>query len=354
MDLTSILITIFSLSLLIILHELGHFLLAKRFKMKVEEFGIGFPPRIYGRKIGETIYSINLVPLGGFVKIYGEDNPEATGEESFLSKPVYQRIMVVLGGVLVFWLVAFGLFTFLFATKGKIVPVQDDFEGKAFLQIVQVMKSYPAEKAGLKPLDKILEVKTFKEKKAISKLSEFKEIIQSQAQKEVILKIERGKEIKFIKVTPNEEGLIGVSLMRATLVQYSLPQAVIEGLKETLSKTKLVFLAIGNFFYRALKKEASLEEVRGPVGIGEFFVSVYDLGIWYFLYFLALISIYLAVFNILPIPALDGGRLMFLLIEAIRKKPLSPQLEAKIHGIFFIILVTLMLVVTIFDLKRIL
>ena len=217
----TILIIFFTLIAILILHELGHFIIAKKFGVRVEEFGIGYPPRIIGKKFGETVYSINLLPFGAFVRITGEEEVVKTSG-SFSEKPVWQRALIILGGVFSFWLIAFLIFSFVSVIWGLPQAVSDDFIGEAQVQIIAISHNSPAEIVGIKAGDTILRSKS--EETGILEITQVEELqnfINSQKGKEVILTLKRGKEIFDVNLIPRvsppkEEGAIGISLVRVS------------------------------------------------------------------------------------------------------------------------------------------
>jgi regulator of sigma E protease len=355
----SILIVLFSLLSLIIIHELGHFLTAKKLGVKVEEFGIGYPPRIFGKKIGETIYSINLLPFGAFVRIQGEEEA-VKDERSFSERPIWQRAVIVLGGVISFWLISFLIFTLIAGIWGVPQSVDDNYKGEAWVQIVQVAKNSPAEKAGLKMGDKVIGIEVKGELKPITKIKEMQDIVNEVKGRRTSILIERGGEEKKLSLVPRVnppegEGAMGVSLARVTRLKYPWYEAVYQGTKITIQKTIQIPLVLFYALNRAIKGEkVQGVQLVGPIGIGELMTESLSSGVDNFLLFLALISIWLAIVNILPIPALDGGKLAFLIIEAVRKKPVPAQFEQKITTFFFLALILLMAFVTIKDIIRLL
>jgi regulator of sigma E protease len=356
----SYLIAFFTLSFLILLHEFSHFLVAKKYKVKVEEFGIGLPPRIFGKKFGETIYSINFLPFGGFVKLLGE-NETIEKEGSFSQKPVWQRIQIVGAGIVSFWIFSWIIFTFLFV-KGIPQAISDSDQGNLIdprVQIVFVSPNSPAENANLKVGDIIREVETQNSKVSISRVKELQQVINENKGKEITLTIERGKKIFKTKIvprveTPEGEGPIGIFLSRISTVSFPWYIAPFKAIERVAILSKNIVL--GTFLFLKdliFKKRVSGVEVAGPLRIGQMLAQMQQAGFRYYLSFLGTISIYLAIFNLLPIPALDGGKLLFLVLEKIRRKPVSPQLEQKITAFFFFLLLTLMILVTIKDIKTI-
>jgi len=357
----TIIIAFISLIGLIVLHEFGHFVLAKKFGVKVEEFGVGYPPRIIGKKIGETIYSLNLLPFGAFVKIYGEEGGEALAKDhrSFTGKPVWQRALIILGGVISFWVISAILLSIVMGL-GTPTAVEDEANHTLRdpkVQIVAVAPGSPAEKVGIKAGDTIKQLTINNQPLIINKIKEVQEFTDLHKGEEVILTIERGKEVLDVllvpRVSPPEgEGAMGVALVRTAIKSYRGFQAPWQGIittgNLTIAAVKGWAQALGN----VIRGRPVGVQLMGPVGILSLFTQISQLGVNYFLQFIAIISIYIALFNILPIPALDGGKLLFLGIEAVRKRPVSPKIEQQITGIFFALLIALMVFVTVKDIQR--
>jgi regulator of sigma E protease len=354
-----ILVTIFSLVALATLHELGHFLLAKKFGVKIEEFGIGYPPRIFGKKIGQTIYSLNLIPFGAFVRIYGEEGG-IESLQSFGGKPIWQRAMITLGGVISFWIIAAILLSIVFGI-GAPTAISDTVDvPEARVQVTHVADKSPAQIAGIKSGDTIIEARSQRsEIKNINKIKELKDFIDDHEAEEIFLTIQRSKEVFEIKLIPRAappegEGAIGVALVRIIIESFPPYLAPIKGTKACLDLTLDISLAL----FRTLKSlfwgtgiPAGVE-VMGIVGIGSLLFQSIQLGVTYYLQFVAIISIYLAIFNILPIPAVDGGKLLFLGIEKLKGRPINPEIEKRINALFFAFLIFIMFLVTIKDIKQ--
>jgi len=222
-----LLIAFFSLVSLLALHELGHFILAKKFGVKVEEFGIGLPPRIIGKKIGETIYSINLLPLGAFVKLYGEEAGGKKGSRSFSQKPIWQRSLIILGGVFSFWIISAILLSIIYGIGAPSV-IKDDVKEDLInprVQIVVIAKNSPAESAGLKIGDIIKKMEVEEEEMLIDKTIQVQEFSNLYKGEEIILTIERGKEVFDANLIPRvnhpeQEGAMGVTVVRIITRYY--------------------------------------------------------------------------------------------------------------------------------------
>ena len=353
------LIAFLSLIGLIILHEFGHFILAKKFGVKVEEFGIFLPPRLIGKKIGETTYSLNLLPFGAFVKLYGEVDQEKKEYWAFTQKPIWQRVLIVIGGVVSFWIISAILLSIVMGL-GAPTAISDE-ENEALIdpkvQIAQVAANSPAEIAGIKPGDTIKEFRIKNLEFRIDKVKEVQELTEKYKGEEVTLMIERGKEIFEVslvpRVSPPEgEGAMGVALVRTAIKSYPWYEAPFRGILATGNLTIAVIQGWAQALGNVVRGLPSGVQLMGPVGIFGLFTQVSQLGVNYFLQFIAIISIYIALFNILPIPAVDGGKLLFLGIEAVRRRPVSQKIEQNITAIFFALLIALMIWVTIKDIAR--
>ncbi len=360
----TILIVIISLILLMSLHELGHFLLAKKFGIAIEEFGVGYPPRIWGKKIKGTIYSINWLPLGAFVKILGEDDNTEKSKGSFASKPIWQRVLVLLGGVVSFWVIAFLIISFLAGFSGVPTSVPDSFSGSGKemprVQIFSVAKNSPAEMAGIKAGDTIQELRIKNQESGIStnKVVEIQTFIGNHKGEEISFSLQRGDKTLEVSATPRVsppkgEGAMGVALVRVANMQVAWYKSPWIGLKITALQTKEIPIQWYEIIKKKINKEKTPEvQFIGPVGLGHIMTQAMQQGAGNYFMLVAIISIYLAFFNLLPIPALDGGRLLFLVIEAIKRKPVKPEVEQKITAVFFVALILIGLVFTFQDIRR--
>lgn len=357
----TIIVVLFCLVLLTALHELGHFVLAKKFGVKVEEFGIGYPPRLFGKKIGQTIYSLNLLPFGAFVKITGEDGGNKS-PHSFSQKPIWQRALVLLAGVLMFWLVAFLIFTFVAGLFGVPTAVDDSAViPNASVQVLAVSTGSPADQVGIKTGDQILELKNQEgQVEKITKTSEVQEFAQKNKGQEIEVALQRENKDFSVSLTPREnppqgEGAIGIALVRVAELETAWYKAPVVGFQITYRQTKAIPVVLCQTIAAKIRGEkVSGVQFMGPIGVGQMLGSALGQGLGSFLVLIALISVWLALFNLLPIPALDGGRLLFLGIEAVRRKPMNQKTEQKINTAFFLLLILLMVFVTAKDLLRLL
>ncbi|MDP3995927.1 MAG: site-2 protease family protein [bacterium] len=359
--LITILIAFFSIIALLVIHEFGHFIAAKKFGIEVEEFGVGLPPRLFGKKFGGTLYSLNLLPFGAFVKIPGVDG-EKENCKNLENVPTWQKAVILLAGVISFWIVGILLLTIVFSL-GTSQAISDEETGPFLdppkVQIAAVAIGSPAETAGIKAGDVVRGLKSGDYQLPVDKVKEIQKFIEDYKGEEVILVIERGQddfEAGLVPrvVSPEGEGSIGVILVRTTEMSYNLFQAFIRGISTVANLTVAVIVGLAEVVISLIKGQGLPPGVQfmGPIGMGALVVQAVRVGLSYYLQFIAMISIYLAVFNLLPIPALDGGKLLFLVIGKIKGCPVNQKIEQNITAGFFILLLTLMALVTIKDVVR--
>ncbi len=361
--LLTIIVFILILGVLIFSHELGHFISAKKLGIKVEEFGFGFPPRIFGIKKKGTLYSLNLIPLGGFVKIYGEQKLQKRvrlfkDKRAFYSRPIWQRAIVIVMGVVMNVFLAAILLSIAHGIGVPTIIEKDAAGAKNIqIQIIGVAKDSPAEKAGIKIGDSINELKVQSQKLKIVEVEEVQEFIARYTDEEINIIIQRGDETLektlIPRVSPPQgEGPIGVALAKTGIVRYPWYLAIVEGFK---AAGQLVITII-SLFYQLLKtliiQGKLMGEIAGPVGIAVLTSKIAKLGLIYVLQFVAFLSINLAVINIIPFPALDGGKLLFLAIEKIRGKPVGAKIENLVNSVGFVLLIALMILVTFRDVAK--
>ncbi|MBI4058483.1 site-2 protease family protein [Candidatus Gottesmanbacteria bacterium] len=346
------------LSILVFVHEFGHFIVAKKLGIKVEEFGFGLPPRVWGKKIGETIYSINLLPIGGFVRLLGEDVEEESSTKKvgeslkryFFARSKKERAVVLLAGVLMNFILGVAIISYIF-TRGVAVP-----EG---VRIDEIMAQSPAEVSELRVGDVIVRVNN----RDIIESQMLIDAIAQERGKTVILTVkrtvEKGVDTIQIKITPRQnppadQGPLGVRISTAVReVQYPWYKAPIEGLMWAIGFSFLILKALVNLLYQLVTFQFTRLEVGGPIAIYKATdVAVKQGGLVEVLNLTGLLSINLAIFNLLPIPALDGGRLMFVVFEKFIGHRIQPKAERLAHQIGMILLLVFIALVTANDLVR--
>ncbi len=362
---------------LVLVHEWGHYKAARSSGVDVEEFGLGFPPRIWGKKLKSgMLLSVNLLPLGGFVKLKGEHDADRS-KGSFGAASDADKIRIMLAGVVMNLVVAISLFTLLAMTGlPKLIPHQ--FSIKSDTKIVRndvyvgyIEPDSPASSAGLKVGDRLLryssddcpEAQTCK---LFSSADGLRAATSSNAGKAINVEYERDRTIKIASVnlrsneeveasksTENPKGFMGVLPTEFTQTR-STWSAPIQGVVLSYQITKETFKGIGRALSSLVKGDTTTasEQVSGPVGIFRILQEGSRLGINFLLVIIAVISLTLAIMNVLPIPALDGGRLFVMMLYRYAKRPLSKETEERIHGTGFAVLMLLFILITIVDIKR--
>lgn len=355
----TILIFIAVLSLLVLVHEIGHFVAAKKAGCAVEEFGIGFPPRLFKFGKGETVYSINALPLGGFVKIKGENGDEAPDEKSFVTKSYPWKALIVSAGVLMNVLLAYVFITInLMIGVPAIVTEGEDFGRFARVEdprvsIVEVLQDSPAQEAGLKSGDIIREINGISPEHTDDVLLQ----LGQETSAPTTLLIHRGNDALTVEVTPTyieDIGRNGVGIGLSESVQLSYPWYIawLYGIERTAILLWLIITSFASLIGQLISGGSVSADIAGPVGIAVLTGEAAKLGVAYLLQFTAVLSLNLAIINILPFPALDGSRLLMLTIEQIRGRKFNVKLEQWLHIVGFGLLMLLMLVVTAKDITR--
>ncbi len=338
------------LGFLVFVHELGHFLAARKMGVKVEEFGFGIPPRAATLFERDGVkYTLNWLPLGGFVRMAGEEGNFDT-EGSLWSKKPWQRAFILVAGPAANLITAVILFTLVYAI-GITIPTP---AGR--VQIQQVMPDSPALAAGLQQGDLVISV----DGQPIARENDLLQAMEKAGGKTVPMVVERGGQQITLTITPRASGPVkagiymGPERVEEEVIRYSLPQAFMKGVQETAAGVVglIAFLgqALGGLFTRAPMPEGA--GFTGPVGIARIAGEVAREGIDKLLYFAAAISISLGTLNLLPVPALDGGRLLFVLVEWARGKRIPPEREALVHAVGMMSLLFLMLVISYFDVSK--
>jgi regulator of sigma E protease len=359
MILLTIVAFIIILGLLVFVHELGHFLVAKKSGMKVHEFGFGFPPRIFGIRRGETLYSINLLPLGGFVKIEGEDGSNTSDPRSFSNKPAWQRFAVLMAGVTMNMVLAWVLFSIGMGlglptalSEDEAVPKSAQLRDVA-VGILEVSPDAPADQAGVKPGDFILKIGD----EPIESIKEAQDETLKHADTPTVYEIKRGQQVIEKTMTPRShppegQGALGIVLGSVGFVSYPWYLAPIKGFIATFNIFILTITTLASILWQFLQGHQVSSALSGPVGIAVLTHDVTALGFIYLLQFTALLSINLAIINAIPFPALDGGRVLFLLIEKIRGKKMHFKTEQWAMMVSYMVLILLVIAVTVKDVSR--
>ncbi len=361
----TIVIFIVVLGLVVYVHELGHFLAAKRAGVAVEEFGFGFPPRLFSKQWRGTLYSINAIPLGGFVKIkdfgreeeFTKETKEAQdAADGFSSQSLPRKLWIVVAGIVMNCLLAVVIFTTVFLI-GYETPAQMSQSGGALLSqnvIVQgVMDGKPAQAAGLQAGDRIMTAQGM----SISKTVDLNNILENSLDTPIHITLLRDKTIINTSVTPTllDSDLIGIGISTVDVEKkrYPIHLALWQGVRETWFFTSLIAGLLWNFFSSLVTSSATdTSNFQGPVGIATTLHSIAELGAVQLLYAAGTISINVALFNLLPLPLLDGGKIWLLLIEAVRGKPLPLRVEALIYNVTFLLFIGLMILLTVRDIHQ--
>jgi len=338
--LTTILAAIFVFGILVTIHEFGHFITAKLTGMKVEEFAIGFGPKIYQTKEGDTLYSLRMIPLGGYNKIAGMDPDDEKTSDGFSSKPMLSRMLVIVAGSLMNFILPVFLFFCIFAVNGIDQPTNSNVIG-------EVIKGKPAAVAGIREGDRIIAING-------ESVKSFDGLIQTLAKypkTEVTFEVERNEIKKEIKITPEYNEDLKRPLIGVYPSYEKVSLSVFDSAKLSVVATKNVILNISNGLIKIFTGKAPAD-VAGPIGVAQMAGEVAERGIMSLLNFVAFLSINLGIMNLLPIPALDGGHLIVLSIEAIRGKPLSSKVMGAIQMVGFAIILAITAIATFLDLTK--
>jgi len=374
-----ILLAIIGLSVVVFFHELGHFILAKIFKIRVEEFGFGYPPRVCGfvRSSGKkfrfkfflgknepleaktrTIYSLNWIPFGGFNKLKGELGGKSNDDpDSFFVQVWWKKALVAAGGILMNILLAFFIFTFCY-----FVGLPQDIEqvngGKILdqvgIQIGMVVPNSPADQAGLKIGDVILGL----DGQEFKQVKEIQDYIEIKINQPLEIKVKRQKEIinSTVNVVSGQQifddmkesrGVIGIALSQTAIVAYPWHKSIVLGVKTTISLTGRLFHGLWLILKNLVVHQKMIGQLLGPVGITTMAGDMARVGFIYLLQFIGLLSVAIGVFQVIPFPALDGSRIVFSIIEGVRRKPISSKVELISINIGFYVLLLLLLFITI-------
>ncbi len=361
--LITVVVFLIILSLLVFIHEFGHYIVARIIGVKVEEFGFGLPPRIYGRKVGGTIYSLNWLPIGGFVRLAGEDDEQSqiskiksqNLKQYFWARSKKERGAILLAGVAMNFILAVAITGYLLAAVGLTVPDKK-------VTIKDIQKDSPAEAVKLIAND-VVQAISYQtpdlkmETKQLTTAAELKSITASHLGESVTLTILRDGAAKSIPVTTRKtvgpgQGPIGITISDTKVVKYPWWQAPYVALKINIIRVKDMLLALGDLVVKLVTLKPLGADVAGPIGIAQVTGQAVKFGWDAVLEFMSILSLNLAVLNALPIPALDGGRLFFVFAEKLLGRKVKPAFERSTHQIGMIILFALILLVSINDILR--
>ena len=345
-----LIIFVVALSILVLVHEFGHYLMAVWNGIKVEEFGLGLPPRIFGKKIGETVFSLNALPIGGFCKLYGEDGDQE-GKRAFNNKKPWQKFLVVIGGVLMNVVLAVTVFSVVYGVLG--IPTETKE-----VKVTGVAKNSPAEKSGLKTGDVIYKV----ENVFVTTPNQLTDEVGKYKGKNVNLLIkdagngrDRSVQVEVRQKPPEGEGSMGVAISNIIMVKpkwYEFYKSIGAGFKEAYFWGKIIFGGVTSMVGSLFQGQVP-QDVAGPVGMFKATSSIKETqGMWALIHFFAIISVNLAVVNILPFPALDGGRIIFVVYEWITKKRANEKFEIAVNNFGMLVLLSLIVIITVSDVMK--
>lgn len=347
------------LAVIIIVHEFGHFLTARLFGVTVEEFGIGFPPRAKGFKIKKTLYSINWIPAGGFVKLKGEQGDCKDEKDSFSNQKLWKRTIILLAGVSMNVVLAIVIFSFAYII-GVPKAVETDLAPYArvshqYIEIISVQKDSPAAEAELLSGDILLSINGV----TPTTTEDLQNITQNHLNEPLTIEYERNGEHlstlatpKLLEETP-ERPTIGISTLAVGDVSYPFFVAIWMGVKEAGYYLWMIISSLWGMLANLVTHQPVNGDLVGPIGVAVITGKFVELGFIYLLQFVALISLNLAIVNVLPIPALDGGRILFIVFEKIKGGPINQRTEAIIHNVGFIVILILIGFITIRDIFQI-
>jgi regulator of sigma E protease len=355
------------LFVLILVHEWGHFIVAKKTGMRVDEFGIGFPPKLFGKKWHGTEYTFNALPIGGFVRIAGEnaDDAEADGiipEDSFAAKSKLAQAAVLVAGVTMNILFAWVLFAAVFMIGEPIKVDQESASDDAMLTIMHVVKGGPADLALLPIGAEIIGMSTSEDSLGALTPSAFIDFIEMHSDDSISVSFLDGDKSREVVMSPEkgiipdspEQAAVGLALSLIEVVQKPVHIALYDASIMTVQSLGAITVGITTLVVESVKGTANFSQVAGPIGIVSLVGDAAEFGVTSLLMFTAIISLNLAVINMLPFPALDGGRLVMVGIEAVTRRPINPVWVARVNLFGFAMLMLLMVAVTWSDITKML
>lgn len=357
----SVLLFIVILVALILVHEFGHFVVAKLSGMRVDEFGIGYPPKAWSFKKGETEYSLNWLPFGGFVRIFGEDAEDGGDDtRAFFRKPRALQALTLIAGIAMNMVFAYLLLVIVLGIGAPraLEPQEVASVPDAYVLVSSIMPGSPAEEAGFEPGDRIVSARAGEEVFTSADSQAFTQFVGSH--ENITFTLENRGEEREVTATPRaglsaehpDRKVLGVGVASVGTVKTPWLEAPAEALALTATLTYETAVGLLKFFGSIFTLSADLAQVSGPVGIAGAVGDASSSGIAQLLTLTAVISINLALINLLPIPALDGGRLLFVAIESVIRRPLPRSFQNVVNTVGFVALIILMLVVTASDIWK--
>lgn len=354
----TIIVFILVIGVLVTVHEFGHFIVAKLSGVKVEEFAFGFPPKLWSKKKGETRYILNLLPIGGYVKMLGEDE-SVKDKRSYSAQPTKKKIAIIVAGVLMNLVLAWVILTIGFAVgMSPLLSSADSIRGQRLrtnVIVADVKKDSPADKAGLKQGDELKAVNANGNTMVVSQGSDLTNFTTSHKNQKIVVEYLRDGERQSAEVILSEDSTqpLGVAAIDDSIVRVEWYRAPVVAAVETAKVFKLTFNFIGSLFKGIFAKGQVSGDVGGPIAIYVYTGMAVKLGLMAVLQFIAILSVNLALVNILPLPALDGGKILFLILRKIMGKHfIQEKAENIIHTIGFALLICLMILLTVKDIKR--
>lgn len=368
MSLSAILLFILILLVLVVVHEFGHFIVAKLTGMQVDEFAFGFPPKIFGKKIGETMYAFNAIPLGGYVSILGENGGEDEEKKleakhnprAFGNRPWWAQLLVLIAGVTMNMVLAVSIFIGI--SYGNIqMSVEDNVYGarvkNTVLMVTEVAKESPAHLAGIVPGSVLLKVTAAKTTAPITTATSLIAFIATNQNIPFAITYrtpdgtEKSTTIAAVYGIVPEKKALGIALEQIGTVKTTFPEAIVIGYYKTVNMTEMTVGGLMDVLTQAFSGKSVLASLSGPVGIAKIVGETSTYGYVAVLTLVAVLSINLAIFNILPLPALDGGRIVVVVLEAISRKKVPYKYYSWVNVIGFGLLMLLLIVVTVNDIR---
>ncbi len=382
MSISAIFLFLLILLVLVIIHEFGHFIVAKLTKMRVDEFAFGFPPRIYSKKIGETLYSFNSLPLGGYVSILGESGQDATSGEdvgsqqandqnksdsaknnprAFSNRPWWAQLLVLIAGVTMNMLLAWVIFISI--SYGEIRMSTDDEKyghlvKNSSLMVVDAAVDSPAQRAGLIPGSTLISIKSLGKNAELSSPKSLISFVSSHQNDPLLISyktpdgnINDTTIAAVFGIIPDKKA-IGISVENVGVINTTILQALSIGTERTYSITVLTLEGLKSLVTEVINGKSVIDSLSGPVGIAKIVGQTSTYGFEAVLTLVAILSINLAIFNALPLPALDGGRIVVVAIETVLKRRIPFKYYSWVNMVGFLLLILLLIVVTINDVSK--